>query len=293
MPIVARAATAEYTSLTRSGRPITVPVSPYLGEDGRTLDVSTGLAYPAKAERARANPRVSLLYANTDRYIRAALAKYPEAYKGQPAFLLRRLDWSFARLWIAVTPLRIWWWESKALDHPPGAWAAPPGTAAPPSAPAPPGERPPAWLASPADWRPAARDAVARLDQRDLSWVDAAGFPLSIPVLAAEEHAQGFRLQLGHHPPALPDGPANLTFHQHPEAFTGQENRTFLGQIAITGGEGLFRVERLLADWSLAGNTLTKTLDFLGKGRQLRPRLKAEAARRGQPVPRVRLPGDR
>jgi hypothetical protein len=45
--------TLEYASLKRDGTPITVPLIPFPGEDGRTIDVNTGLAYPTKAERAR------------------------------------------------------------------------------------------------------------------------------------------------------------------------------------------------------------------------------------------------
>ena len=46
--------TTEYASLDRSGTPITWPVTPYLGAGG-TLDVTTGLSYPLKAQRARRN----------------------------------------------------------------------------------------------------------------------------------------------------------------------------------------------------------------------------------------------
>ena len=100
-----RSITCEYASLTRGGAPVTVPSTPYVG--GGTLDVSTGLAYPAKAERARRNPKVALLFAdaigaaagvgpvvlvqghaavrdadlqeNTDRYVRLATRKLPAA----------------------------------------------------------------------------------------------------------------------------------------------------------------------------------------------------------------------
>jgi hypothetical protein len=58
-----RALTCEYASLTRAGSPVTVPSTPYVGDAG-TLDVSTGLSYPAKAERARRNPEVALLFAD-------------------------------------------------------------------------------------------------------------------------------------------------------------------------------------------------------------------------------------
>ena len=59
----------------------------------------------------------------------------------------------------------------------------------------------------------------------------------------------------------------------------------------VRAGEGA-AVERLLADVSLGGNKLVRTAGFLGKGRRLAPRLQPEASRRGQPVPRVRLPQD-
>jgi len=57
-----RAFTCEYASLTRAGVPVTWPVGPFAGAG--TLDVTTGLAYPAKAERARRDPRVALLFSD-------------------------------------------------------------------------------------------------------------------------------------------------------------------------------------------------------------------------------------
>jgi hypothetical protein len=320
LPVFARAITVEYASLTRSGRPIMAPLTPFLEDGGRTLAVSTGLTNPAKAERARRNPRVCLLFAdhvgagladppvvlvqgfatvrdadlqaNTDRHVRLTLAKIPGAFRGMPKLLPRRLNWYFGRIWIEVTPTHMWWWESKALEQEPREWVAPAGTTAPPSDPAPPGKQPTAWLDAPADWRPAARHTVARLDQHDLCWVGADGFPLSIPVPMVEETKQRFRLRLGRWLPRTPVGPACLTFHTHPEEFTGQENRTFVGEITSDGLDGTFRVERQLADVSLAGNKVVRTLGFFAKGRRLAPRLGPEASRRHQPIPRVRLPGD-
>jgi hypothetical protein len=318
-PVLERAITVEYASLTRAGQPIMVPVTPYVSPTGRTLDVSTGLTYPAKAERARRNPMVCLLFAdhlgsgltdppvvlvqglaavrdgdlqaNTDRYLREAMAKTPAAYQDTPRFVIRRLDWYFARIWVEVTPLRIWWWPSNALEQQPGQWAAPAEVPAPASDPAPPGKQPPAWLEAPTDWRSTARRVVTDLDQlHDLGWVDIDGFPLAVPVLHADVVADGFRLHLGTHLPGVPEGPACLTFHTHPASFTGQENHSFLGQVSAVSEHHEFRVERLLADVSLAGNRLTRPLGFLAKGRRLRPRLVREAARRGQPVPTVRLP---
>src|SRR6478736_9408013 len=56
-----RFVTTEYASLTAAGAPITWPVTPYRG-GARTLDVSTGLTYPLKAERARRDRRVALSF---------------------------------------------------------------------------------------------------------------------------------------------------------------------------------------------------------------------------------------
>src|SRR5689334_13556962 len=58
-----RSLVSEYTSLTRAGHPVTWPITPFVGERG-TLDLTTGLGYPDKAERARRNPRVALLYSD-------------------------------------------------------------------------------------------------------------------------------------------------------------------------------------------------------------------------------------
>jgi hypothetical protein len=104
----------------------------------------------------------------------------------------------------------------------------------------------------------------------------------------------GFLLDLGPGCPALAAGPACLTMHAHPETFTGQENRTIIGSLDALGPGGgtlRFRAERALADWSLSGGRAGTAVRFLAKRRRLSPRLAAEAQRRFQPVPTVRLPG--
>ena len=325
LPLFRRAVTAEYASLTRAGDPVTFPVTPYVGDDGRTLDVGTGLTYAAKAERARRNPRVCLLYAdpvgsglvappvalvqglatvrdrdlqaNTDRYVRLIQARFPGVFNGQWRFLLRRMDWYLARVWVQVTPLRIRWWPAGRLDEAPREWVAPAGTTAPPSDAAPRGEQPPPWQEAPVDWRATARHAIRRLEHRDLTVVGADGYPACVPVAGVAEDPAGFRLWLARGVPAAAAGPACLTFHTHPEDWpegtsAGQEHKVFVGQFAPTAGGATFRVERLLGDWSLTGSRLTSTLGMLAKGRRLAPRLRAEAARRGQPVPRVRFPDE-
>jgi hypothetical protein len=317
LAVFERAITCEYASLTRAASPVTVPTTPYVGVSG-TLDVSTGLTYPAKAERARRNPRVALLFAdtigaglsdgpvvlvqghaavrdadlqaNTDRYARESVMKLPGAVQGQPRALLRRMVFYYARIWVEITPVRMRWWPDRSLSGQPRAWQADRDQTLPASDPAPPGRQPPAWLDPPKDWREVAARALRVLPFADLTAVDHDGFPVCAPVTAGGLHGEWVPLQIGAGAPELPEGPACLTVHGHDERFTTQENHTLIGTLA--GGEDgvRLRVERALADWSLTGNRVQRSAGFLRKGRRLAPRLRAEAARRGQPVPTVHLP---
>jgi Pyridoxamine 5'-phosphate oxidase len=315
LSVFERALTAEYASLTRAGRPVTVPATPYLGTG--TIDVSTGLTYPAKAERARRNPKVALLFAdpigagdsgapvvlvqgsaavrdadlqaNTDRYVRSTMMKLPAATKGQPKFVLRRLTFYYARIWVEITPVRIRWWPGRDLGEAAREWLLPEDRPLPVSDPAPPGSQPPAWLDPPQGWREVATRALDALPLADLTVVDADGYPSCVPVTPGRLVRDEVALGLGSGAPELSDGPACLTVHGHDEDFTGQENHTLVG-VLVAGADGpRLRIERALADWSLSGNRARVAIGFLAKGRRLAPRLKAEAARRGQPVPRVRM----
>jgi hypothetical protein len=205
------------------------------------------------------------------------------------------MAWYFARIWIEITPLHMRWWRSRALDEQVGTWDAPEGTATPQSDPPPGGAQPRPWIDPPRGWRNVARTAIDRLDQHDLTVVDANGFPLCVPVARTELTDHRFRLWVGDAAPPIPDGPACLTMHTHPETFTGQENRTLVGAIEGTSRDGgiWFRPERALAHWSMAGSSLPNAIGFLIKGRRLAPRLEPEARRRFQAVPVVRLPDGR
>jgi hypothetical protein len=316
-----RAITCEYATLTSQRTPVTYPVTPYIGDDGRTLDVSTGLSYPAKAERARRNPKVALLYSdavgsglshppavlvyglaavrdanlqdNTDRYLRLSMAKVPGAYQGMPSLLLQSMPWYFARIWIQVTPLRILWWPAGKMESQPQSWQAPAGTEAPAGDPAPSGKALGIWKEAPADWRSGAEYAVQHLGDPVLTSVTAEGFPLPIRVRNAALAGDGIRLEVPAGIPAAVEGPACLTFHTHPEVFTGQQNLVFVGHVQPGAAGHRFAVQRQLGDWSLAGSRLQATWDFFRNGRKLAPRLAQEATRRRQPVPKIRVPARR
>lgn len=319
-----RAITVEFATLTRTGAPVTVPTTPYLGEDGRTLDVSTGLTYPAKAERARRDPRVCLLFAdpvgsgtvgsgtgtrtppvvmvqglatvrdadlqaNTDRYVLVSQEKLPEATKTVPKSVMRRMAWYYARIWVQVTPLHIRWWPGRELVGSSGAWDAPDAAAAL-SDPAPSGAQPGPWKKAPADWRPVVADALQRLPMHDLTVVGDNGFPLCLPVAATTRDGEALTLRLGPGAPPVAEGPACLTLHAHAETFIGQENRTVVGTVTSRPGAVDFEVERALAGWSIVGGTARRGAGLMLSGMRLRRRLETEARRRFQPVPEVRLP---
>lgn len=312
-PVFARSLACEYASLTRDNRPVTWPVTPYVGAGG-TLDVSTGLSYPDKAERARRNPRVALsfsdptgtsieepatvlvqgratvrdgdLQSNTDRYVEQSLAR-TEGMNGMPWFLLRRLDWYFARIWVEVTPERVLWWPRGDLSAAPQEWRAPAPVLTPPSDPAPHGGRLAGRGTPPTDWRPFAERAQHLGNPVVTMVVD--GAPLPVRTRAVARTDDGFQVRLPRGIGAV-TGPVCLTFHRLGGALKWQENVVLVGQADGSGELLDVRVERALSDWSLHGSQLQRIRSFLGPGKELRRRVEREAERRGQPVPVVSRP---
>ncbi len=314
--------TCEFATLTKRNTPVTWPLTPYLGEDGRTVDVSTGLSYPAKAERARRNPKVGVLFsdpvgsglekppvvlvqglatvrdrdlqAGSDRYVRLNFEKLPETYKGQPAFVLKRQQWYFTRAWILVTPLKVMWWPGGDAEVSPEIWNAPEGTVAPPSDPPPSGPAPKPWNKEAPDWHKGAEFVMAKLGLPVLTVVDReSGFPVPFRAKGVRLTSEGFSLEMAKGMPVEASGPACLTFHGHPEVFVSQQNTSFVGEAVAGDGGASFRVERQLGDFSLGTSKLSAAVNFVVAGFRLRPHLRRELERRGQPMPRVNLPGSR
>jgi len=134
-----RFVTTEYTTIDARGQPITWPVTPYYHGGEGCVDVTTGVGYPKKADDARRNPHVSLLFsdatgarmehapmvlvqgtarvdeedleANRERYVREASAKLPgSALRRTPKFLHGYLSWYFDRIYVHVWPERVYVW---------------------------------------------------------------------------------------------------------------------------------------------------------------------------------------
>src|SRR6201989_2200979 len=56
--------TTELTTINQAGQPITWPVTPYYSLGDPCIDVTTALGVPKKANDARANPLVALLFSD-------------------------------------------------------------------------------------------------------------------------------------------------------------------------------------------------------------------------------------
>jgi hypothetical protein len=311
----------EYASLKKDGTPITSPVIPFPGEKGRTIDVQTGLTYPSKAERARNNPKVCLLYsepkaspienpptvlvygqatvydsdlqANTDRYVRMNLSRF-KLFRSFPRVILHQMGGYLARIWIAVTPLKIIWWPEGDMEAVPRQWHAPEGTQAPPCDPPPKplrtSQKPLVALST--DWHKDIADAFDRLGSPIITVVDDDGYPVPFRVRGGSLGADGVHLDLLSAMPAVARGRACLTFHTldvKKGEMVSNENMSFLGEVSGNGINALFKVERCLPVFSLRrdpGGVVSLILSFYRMGK----RLEAEAARRDQPVPIINLP---
>lgn len=323
LPILVKNWTCEYASLKRDGTPVTVPVIPFPGEDGRTIDINTGLAYPTKAERARNNPKVCLLYseskgaaienppviliyghstvhdsdlqANTDRYVRGFMDRM-KALKFAPRLMLSKAIGYLARIWVAVTPIKLLWWPEGDMVQEPRVWYAPEGTDALPSDPKPkPLPSPHQQLVRPEpDWRGRLAHAVETLGNPVLTVVDDDGYPVPFRSRVKYLDPSGVRLECLPYMPATPQGRACLTFHtlgMSKGTMLSNENITFIGDVHGDDHSALFEVERSLPGVDFI-TSLGGFINLIRVIQGFKTRLEVEAERRGQPVPTIRYPGE-
>jgi hypothetical protein len=299
--LIESAIAMEFATVSTAGIPIDTPTFSFCDAAGGSVDVATGLAYPAKAERARRNPKVGLLIeglpgepvvaiaaraavrdadiqANVDRYI-AETAAYFEMYSGgNPWSIARRATWYWSRIFIHCLPLRILWWPSAAaMDEAPREWQAPANTAAPRSDPAPSTAISPApqWPSRP--WHERVADALA-LGLPHLTVLDAAGYPLPVRARRVERADGGFSLDLPAGARWVKPGPASL-------CFLGTIN--FIGDLEARAGDALFRVARVLPTLPTVADPRELWQPSEPTRQAFTSRLARELERRGLPTPEV------
>jgi hypothetical protein len=257
--------TTEYTAVDRRGQPITWPVTPYHARDAGTIDVTTGLGYPKKADDAAANPQVALLFSdptgcdlpdpptvlvqgtadvddrdldgNRNRYIRESAEKLPGAEGAAPPKPLQRFfTWYYARIYVRVRPERVYVWRG-APDSEPELFDAhleevrSGHNEEPPAPHTGPREREPVWDAR-------IDELGRRYDTAVVSLVAPDGFPFSARVPVSPD-PDGRRIRVGPAPAGMPlePGVACLTAHDHAPDFAWQRNFQVRGDL-VEDGDG-------------------------------------------------------
>jgi hypothetical protein len=290
---------SSFTTISKAGVPIDSPLLLFYAEDLSTLDFGTGLAYPAKAERARRNPKVGLLIEgskhepvisiagmaavrdsdirkNTLRYI-SEVGHYGPSLL-QPWEIAHKAVWYWTRILIEVTPKRVMWWDNRAaMEGPPNIIEQPAGTVYPQSdrAPAAAASKPIPWPAEP--WQEHIRSFLDRNAPGQLSLFADDGFAL--PFTARNVKLDGDTLVM-EMPQGLPWTQTSGT-----AGFTFEGRATFVGQVSRQGSSYRFRIERMLPHMPMVIRG-EQVLVPEGKEDLLR-RLRAELARRGQDIPDI------
>lgn len=140
--------TAEFTTISAGGDPITWPVAASYDPETRTFLVTTSIGLPTKALHARRNPKVSLLFSDPtaagmdsptavlvqglarvedeiasvdglEDYWRVLLMRQPASRLYSLPVVRHFADYYYMRLVIRVSPVRVTWWKNLDFSsHP-------------------------------------------------------------------------------------------------------------------------------------------------------------------------------
>jgi hypothetical protein len=260
-----RFVTCEYTTVDARKQPIVWPVTPYYTQGAPTIDITTGLGYPKKADDAERNPRVSLLFsdptgsgietgvrvlvqgtaevddrdldANRERYWRESSRKLPGMKDVHPPKLLRGLfGWYYRRIYVKVRPERVFVWPQGDLEAPPEILDAHLEEVRSGHIEEPPEPLPPT-SGGPAAWDERMEELGRRYPTAVLAWLAPDAFPLAVRVPVRLD-SDARRVYLEAEPSGFPltEGPACLVAHAHDETFSWQRNFQVRGD--LVRGEG-------------------------------------------------------
>jgi hypothetical protein len=275
-----RFVTTEYTTVTRGGQPITWPVTPYYDLGGPCIDVTTGLGYPKKANDARGNPKVGLLFsdptgsgapdapqvlvqgiaevddrdlaANRERYARESVAKLPATADQLPPKPLRRMfGWYFTRIYVHVRPERVYVWHGGDASLEPELFDAYMEEVRSGHHETPSEELAPTVGGTPA-WDERMDELGERYPRAVVSLVSPDGFPFSVRLpISLDREAR--RIRLGGAPVGVPwhPGLACVTAHDHSEDFTWQRNFQVRGDLVEEDGAWAVIPQRLIGGFEL------------------------------------------
>jgi hypothetical protein len=301
--------TTELTTIDVHGQPITWPVTPYYRPGAPCIDVTTGLGYPKKANDARHNPRVALLFsdptgsglddppavlvqgsavvddhdleANAERYAEESLRKLPGTAELQPPRALRGLlAWYYARIYIHVRPERVYVWPGGDLTAEPQLFDTHMEEVRSGHS-----EEPERYHAPPAGGLSAWDGRIAELGTRHptavLSVVSPDGFPFAVRIRVRLDAAARW-IVVEDLPEGLPlePGRACLTAHRHDERFTYQENFQVRGDLVRVDDVWALVPHRLVGGFEIPKSRVAIMRANAGKARRFRRTAKRELARR-------------
>jgi len=300
--------TCELTTVDARKQPITWPVTPFYEPGGPTIDVTTGLGYPKKADDARAHPSVALLFSdptgsgldtqmkvlvqgtasiddedlkgNAARYIRESGDKLPATKKMHPPKPLRpAFNFYYARIYIKVRPERIFLWPGGNLADEPEIHGAHLEEVRSGHS-----EEPVEEHGAPAAGAPAwdeRMDFLAEHETGVVSWLGPDGFPIALRTrFTADTAAREIRIEDEPAGLSVLEGRACLTVHRHAEDFAWQRNMQVRGNL-VRSDEGLRLVPRKIVGGFEIPKGLGRFRDFIRKGpgfyRTYRRRLREHA----------------
>jgi Pyridoxamine 5'-phosphate oxidase len=286
--------TCEFTTVDAAKQPITWPVTPYYRQGDPTIDVTTGLGYPKKADDARAHPSISLLFsdptgsgmesglkvlvqgtatvddadlkANADRYLSESGEKLPATKRMHPPKPLRAmLNWYYARLYIKVRPERVFVWPDGNLAEEPAVHDAHLEEVRSGHVEEPPEDHG-AAAAGGAAWDKRL-DFLEGHETGVLSWMGPDGFPIAVRVPFSTEPSRG-EIAIEAEPAGLPliEGRACLTVHRHAPDFSWQRNMQVRGNLTRSDEGWRLVPRRIVGGFELPEGRLARFRDFVKKG---------------------------
>ncbi|MEX2196028.1 MAG: pyridoxamine 5'-phosphate oxidase family protein [Thermoleophilaceae bacterium] len=309
--VFARYITTEYTTVDRRGAPITWPVTPYYASGGEHIDVTTGLGYPKKANDARANPKVGLLFSdptgsglegapmvlvqgcagvddadldsNRERYWEESAAKLPATKDMHPPALLRGLfAWYYTRIYVHVRPERVFVWPEGDVTREPELYDSHLEEVRSGH-----DEEPDVELPPPAGgaiaWDGRIEELGRTYTEAVLSLVSPDGFPFSVRVPVTLDRAAR-RVRIEADPAGMPlqPGLACITAHAHSPEFKWQRNFQVRGDLVADDGGWALVPRRLVGGFEVAASQLQTYRENFRKVLRFRRTAKRELARRGR-----------
>jgi hypothetical protein len=307
-----RFVTSEYTTVGDGKQPITWPIIPFYEQGDPTIDVTTGIGYPKKADDAIRNPKVSMLFSdptgsglerpaqvlvqgiaevddqnlerNAERYFDESGIKLPETKKMHPPKPMRSMfSWYYTRLYVYVRPERVFIWHEGDVRAEPQIHDAHleevrSGHAEEPvvdrGAPAPGGT----------PWDERVDELGRDYETAAISWLAPDGFPLSVRLpIRVDGAARAIQLELEPNGLPLAEVRACLTVHRHEPNFAWQNNFQVRGNLSNEDGGWKLVPTRLVGGFEVPKNAAGRYRTFITRMVPYRRRAKrrmSEAASR-------------